>query len=59
MPVVRIVHGMREVTVAHRETAIEDLASQNVVLHVALAKAPGEQTVSILLEAHHDARRIK
>lgn len=56
--VLGVVHRVRVVVVAHREEAVEDFAAHDVVLDVALAVAPGEKTVVILLEAHHDARLV-
>ena len=53
--VLGVVKGVRVVGVARRETTIEDLAADEVVLGVVLAVAPGERTVLGLLEAHEVA----
>ena len=53
--VLGLIKGVRKVFVAGGETAVEDFAAHDVVLHVALTIAPGERTVVALLEAHHDA----
>ena len=52
------VHRVREVVVGEGEAAVEDFAAHEVVLHVALAEAPGERAVVVLTEAHEDAGRI-
>ena len=49
------IHGVREVSVAVGQAAVEDFAAHQVVLDVALAVAPGEGAVIVLAEAHHDA----
>ena len=53
------IHGVREVVVAVRKTTVPDLAAHKVVLHVALAVAPGEGAVLILAEAHHVAAVVE
>jgi len=50
---------MAEVAVGIGQTAVPDLAAEKVVLGVALAEAESEAAVRILMEAHHDAVRIR
>ena len=56
--VLRVVHRVRVVGEAKRQTTVEDFAAHDVVLDVALAVAPGEHAVGVLLEAHHHARAV-
>ena len=58
MSVLSIVERVGEVGVADRQAVVVDFAAHKVVLHVALAVAPGDVPVDILLEAHHDAGLI-
>ena len=51
----RYVERVREVVVGGGQLAVEDLLAHDVVLDVALAVAPGQRAVAVLLEAHHHA----
>lgn len=53
--VLRVIKRMREVNVAHRQTAVVDFAAHQVVLNVALTVTPSDVAVFVLLEAHHHA----
>ena len=55
MAVLRVIKRMREVNVAHRQTAVVDFAAHQVVLNVALTVTPSDVAVFVLLEAHHHA----
>ena len=56
--VLRVIKRMREVDVAHRQTAVVNFAAHQIVLDVTLTVTPGDVAVFILLEAHHHARAI-
>ena len=56
--VLRGVHRMTEVDVVGGEAAVEDFAAHDVVLHVALAVAPGEGAVAVLFEPEHHAAPV-
>ena len=49
---------MAEIRIAVRKDSIEDLPPHEVVLHIALAVPPGERTILILMEPHHDAGTV-